>query len=81
MVANRLQNRLLLLTDRQPLRIADGRTRRGARLHFLQRHRHVAGDFIGDRLLCIGIFDFARTMQPALQALLITEHQLAQLGR
>ncbi|MNG80789.1 hypothetical protein D3C79_394280 [compost metagenome] len=80
MVTDRVQDILLFLADRQVFRIGDFRARGGARLHFLQRSRNVTFDFSDGRLLSIGIFDFSCALQPTLQALLITEHQFAQLG-
>ncbi|OQV64849.1 hypothetical protein AK51_06750 [Serratia nematodiphila DZ0503SBS1] len=47
----------------------------------MPRRRDVAFHFGGDRQLGIGIFDFSCAMQATTQALLIAEHQLAQLGR
>jgi hypothetical protein len=81
MVADGLQNILFFLTDRQVFRVGDFRTGCGARLHFLQRCRYVTFQLGGDGRLSIGIFDFSCALQPTLQTLLVTEHQLAQLGR
>ncbi|MNE88924.1 Uncharacterised protein [Serratia fonticola] len=80
MIADGGKNVLLLLADRQAFRVSDFRARGRAGAHLLQGLLDITRYFCGNRLLSFGAFDFARTLQPALQALLITEHQVTQLG-